>query len=208
LHRDIKPGNILLDGDFNPKLADFGLSLITSKKGATVVALSGGSRGYMDPNLQKDGELEQNPMSDVYSFGILLLEIACMVAIQVSGKTKEGDPERKSKEQIWDLYCRSAEPEVEAAADPKLHGVFNRTEMERVVLLGLRCSHLDEKQRPSMEDAMKFLEDGSATAQGEVGYSASCSVNDEDEAPMMPHGAGSSSYIRTLSCGIESGVAT
>ncbi|KAK1603352.1 hypothetical protein QYE76_016500 [Lolium multiflorum] len=196
LHRDIKPGNILLDDHFNAKLADFGLSLITSKKRATAVAYSEGSRGYMDPQLQKHGVLvEHNRKSDVYSFGILLLEIACIIAIEATGKKKGENPERKSRGEIWELYNRSAEPQVEAAADPKLRGVFDRKQMERVVVLGLACSQIEETQRPSMEDAMKFLEDGQdlpATTQEEVGYSASCSVNGEDEAPMMPHGAGSS----------------
>ncbi|KAK1670261.1 hypothetical protein QYE76_058420 [Lolium multiflorum] len=196
LHRDIKPGNILLDDHFNAKLADFGLSLITSKKRATAVAYSEGANGYMDPQLKKFGVLmEHNRKSDVYSFGILLLEIACIIAVDAIGKSKGENPERKSREDIWELYNRSPEPQVEAAADPKLRGVFDRKQMERVVVLGLACSQLEETQRPSMEDAMKFLEDGQdlpATTQGEVGYSAPCSVNGEDEAPMIPHGAGSS----------------
>ncbi|CAM0885694.1 unnamed protein product [Alopecurus aequalis] len=160
LHRDIKPGNILLDDHFNAKVGDFGLSLITSKNTATAVTISVGSIGYMDPKLQKYGQVEYNRKSDVYSFGVLLLEIACMVAVQNQWKNKRVNPWRKSREEIWELYSRSTEPEVDAAADPKLGGVFHRKQMERVVVLGLMCSHPQETQRPCMEDAMKYLEDG------------------------------------------------
>jgi hypothetical protein len=46
------------------------------------------------------------------------------------------------------------------AADEKLNGAFDETQMERVIVLGLKCSDPQGKQRPVMLDAMKFLEDG------------------------------------------------
>ncbi|CAM0902373.1 unnamed protein product [Alopecurus aequalis] len=148
LHRDIKPENILLDNNFNAKLADFGISRIASQKNTTLVTTAIGTVGYMDPQCIKHGEVEFNRKSDVYSFGIVLLEIACTC---------------KSREQVWDLYrLNAANPEVmsEAAADSKLGGVFDKKQMERVILLGLKCSHPDGEHRPYMGDAMKFLEDG------------------------------------------------
>jgi serine/threonine protein kinase len=149
LHRDIKPGNILLDDDFNAKLGDFGLSRTASQNNTMVLTRAMGSDGYMDPLCRKHGNVEFHRTSDVYSFGIVLLEIACT---------------DKSSEQVRDMFRGNAAaglPEVmKDAADGRLHGVFDRTQMERVIILGLKCSHLDEKQRPSMVDAMKFLEDG------------------------------------------------
>uniref|UniRef100_A0ACD5TS09 Uncharacterized protein n=1 Tax=Avena sativa TaxID=4498 RepID=A0ACD5TS09_AVESA len=145
LHRDIKPGNILLDYDFNAKLADFGLSKIVASKKITVVYTTAiGTVGYMDPKCMKDGKVQFNRKSDVYSFGILLLEIAS----------------RNTREQVMELYRSSAEPRMVEVADEKLDGVFDKTQMERVIVLGLTCSQPDEKQRPYMKDAMKFLEDG------------------------------------------------
>ncbi|KAF2932698.1 hypothetical protein DAI22_04g017300 [Oryza sativa Japonica Group] len=116
LDRDIKPGNIVLDDNFNTKLADF----------------------------VQDGKVSFNRSSDVYSFGIALLEVACA---------------RRHREQIWDLY-RSGGDVVEAA-DSRLAIGGNgteRREMERVIMLGLWCSAFETKHRPSMRQAMDVLE--------------------------------------------------
>ncbi|XBH59317.1 hypothetical protein VPH35_080604 [Triticum aestivum] len=180
LHRDIKPGNILLDEYFNAKLGDFGLSMITSKNRATVVTTAVGSVGYMDPQLMKHGVVEFNRKSDVYSFGIVLLKIACT---------------NKSREEVWQMRGGSEQQvQVDGVVDDRLR-FFDRTEMERVVVLGLKCSHSEEAQRPSMQDAMKFLEDGQEfppTTQGDDSYGVPCTVN--EEAPMMTHGDVSSCY--------------
>jgi hypothetical protein len=128
----------------------------------------------------KHGNVEFNRKSDIYSFGIVLLEIACT---------------KKSREEVWQMRGGSAQQvQVDVVVDARLH-FFDRTEMERVVVLGLKCSHPEEAQRPSMEDAMKFLEDGKElpdTTQGVDGYSASCTVN--EEAPIMPQGNISACY--------------
>ncbi|KAM0921120.1 hypothetical protein ACQ4PT_007022 [Festuca glaucescens] len=83
LHRDIKPSNILLDNDFSAKLADFGLSRIASESNATILTAAIGTLWYMDPECMKDGKVNFNRSSDVYSFGIVVLEIAC------TGKQRE-----------------------------------------------------------------------------------------------------------------------
>ena len=145
LHRDIKPSNILLDDEYKPKLADFGLSRIANHNSTTLPTLAIGTEGYIDPECRKNGLVNFHRCSDVYSFGIVLLNIACT---------------DKTREQVWELYNRSAEPQVDAAADSKLGGVFDRKEMKRVVDLGLRCSDPEGYKRPSMRDAKKFLEQG------------------------------------------------
>jgi len=53
LHRDIKPGNILLDNNFNAKLADFGLSRIVDPDSSRVLTNPVGTEGYIDPLCRK-----------------------------------------------------------------------------------------------------------------------------------------------------------
>ncbi|XBI97571.1 hypothetical protein VPH35_017912 [Triticum aestivum] len=142
LHRDIKPSNILLDNNFNAKLADFGLSRIGNQDNATLLTAAIGTEGYIDPECRKMGKVKFYPSSDVYSFGIVLLDIVCT---------------GKSREQVWELYIKG---KVVEAADGRLHGGddLDKRQMQRVAILGLWCSLRDSSMRPTVRKAMEVLE--------------------------------------------------
>lgn len=70
IHRDIKPGNILLDGEGNALLSDFGLVMLDDSSLSLTGSLLVGTPAYMAPE-QVMGE-NVNPASDQYSLGIVL----------------------------------------------------------------------------------------------------------------------------------------
>lgn len=69
----LQPTNILLGANFEAKLSDFGLSKVINEGESPVISEVRGTFGYMDPEYQSNHHV--NPSSDVYSFGIVLLQI-------------------------------------------------------------------------------------------------------------------------------------
>ncbi|CAN6244250.1 unnamed protein product [Urochloa humidicola] len=148
LHRDVKSSNVLLDGEFNARLGDFGLARLVSHGGLPHTTQPAGTLGYLAPEYAHSGVATER--SDVYSFGVLALEVA----------TGRRPTERRINvvDWVWVLWGRRR---LIDAADQRLQGRFVAEEMRRVLLVGLSCVHPDCRKRPGMRRVVKML-DGTA----------------------------------------------
>jgi serine/threonine protein kinase len=72
IHRDVKPGNVLLDGYGNTHITDFGIARLTDRTSITATGLVIGTAAYLAPE-QVKGEAV-GPATDVYALGLVLLE--------------------------------------------------------------------------------------------------------------------------------------
>ncbi|XP_062223339.1 L-type lectin-domain containing receptor kinase S.7-like [Phragmites australis] len=148
LHRDVKSSNVLLDGEFNARLGDFGLARLVSHGGLPLTTQPAGTLGYLAPEYVHSGVATER--SDVYSFGVLALEVA----------TGRRPTERGVSviDWVWVLWGRRR---LVDAADQRLQGRFVGEEMRRVLLVGLSCVHPDCRKRPGMRRVVRML-DGTA----------------------------------------------
>ena len=153
LHCDVKPQNILLDSDYQPKVSDFGLSRPLKRGNCTVSSRFSrmrGTRGYMAPEWVFN--LPITSKVDVYSYGIVLLEI-------VTGKspTVEMEHQRLVIQVREKMKKEAVDSVIEMIIDPKLEGKYDRAKMEILVMVALNCVNEDRETRPSMKQVVEML---------------------------------------------------
>ncbi|KAL6847765.1 hypothetical protein ACP4OV_021893 [Aristida adscensionis] len=151
LHFDIKPHNILLDYNFNPKISDFGLAKLCARDQSIVTLTAArGTMGYIAPELYSRNFGEISYKSDVYSFGMLVLEM-------VSGR-RNSDPSIQNQNEVylpeW-IYER-----VITGQDLVLHRQITEDGKEiarQLVIVALWCIQWNPKNRPSMTKVVNML---------------------------------------------------
>eukprot|EP00850_Spirogloea_muscicola_P008401 SM000044S16048 [mRNA] locus=s44:751622:759155:+ [translate_table: standard] len=146
IHRDIKSTNILLDDNFVAKVGDSGLSRIGPGLGNSIVS-SGvrGSVGYFDPKYLF--RLQLTEKSDMYSFGIVLLEVICAKA-PINTKIPNQLTLVESAQNLMKHRMLDQMP------DTKMAGTYQWASMKKVVELALKCVSYDSSDRPPMSDVL------------------------------------------------------
>ncbi|CAI7780222.1 unnamed protein product, partial [Closterium sp. NIES-54] len=171
VHRDIKPGNILLDKSMQAKLSDFGL-LRMSESSTVKSTRVMGTPGYVDPTYAQTRKA--TTAADVYSFGILILELlTCKKAVfPVNNRpvhlrdwvSQQLHPDAHSAKLDDPAAILPIDPPPELPAstdlleviDPRL--AMNQSAALRLLRLALSCTTLSLASRPSMMKLVLELE--------------------------------------------------
>ncbi|KAK4761140.1 hypothetical protein SAY87_006033 [Trapa incisa] len=145
IHRDVKSSNILLDKDFEAHLTDFGIakSLCLTKSYTSTYIM--GTIGYIDPEYARTSRLTEK--SDVYSYGIVLLEL-------LTGR-KAVDNESNLHHLILSKVANDAVMEM---VDPEISATCKDIgSVKKVFQLALLCSKRQPTDRPTMHEVTRVL---------------------------------------------------
>ncbi|KAM0953477.1 putative protein kinase RLK-Pelle-SD-2b family [Dioscorea sansibarensis] len=183
IHCDVKPENILLDSDFEPKITDFGLAKLADRGEAySKISKVRGSRGYMAPEWALN--LPITAKVDVYSYGVVLLEL--LMGSRASDWTMEGEDreeEQVQEEPKLELFGLvrmlkgklggTEDSWIDGFVDARLVGQFNHRKATVMVEIAISCLEENRSNRPTMDSVAQMLIslDDESTSHGEHSYS-------------------------------------
>ncbi|KAF6159926.1 hypothetical protein GIB67_033010 [Kingdonia uniflora] len=150
VHQNIKSSNILLDQNMEPLVSDFGLARLLEDEDAHVTTVVAGTFGYLAPEYLQNGRATEK--SDIYSFGVLLLEL-------VTGK-RPNDPSfvKRGLNVVGWMNTLVKENQLvdivdKRCVDADVEGV------ESVLDIAVSCTDANPDDRPSMDNVLQMLEE-------------------------------------------------
>ncbi|KAL0306388.1 UNVERIFIED_CONTAM: putative serine/threonine-protein kinase PBL23 [Sesamum radiatum] len=152
IYRDFKASNILLDGNFNPRLSDFGLAKLGPVGGRPYVSTRVmGTYGYCAPEYASSGQLTTK--SDVYSFGVVFLEM--ITGRRVIDQTKPSEEQNLIE---WAQPLLKDKKKFHLMADPLLNGNYPEKALYQALAVAAMCLQEDASTRPMITDVVTALE--------------------------------------------------
>ncbi|XP_062231180.1 putative receptor protein kinase ZmPK1 [Phragmites australis] len=159
IHCNLKPENILLDQDLEPKITDFGLAKLVSRSGSNQnVSRARGTIGYIAPEWISG--LPITAMVDVYSYGVVLLELVSGTRIFDLVKGEDGKVHAMLKKFVKMLSYRLDREQplwLAEFVDFRLGGEFNYLQAKTLIKLAVSCLEEERKKRPTMESVVESL---------------------------------------------------
>ncbi|CAN6300514.1 unnamed protein product [Urochloa humidicola] len=159
IHCDVKPENILLDQNLEPKIADFGLTKLLNRGGNNQnVSRVRGTVGYMAP--EWISSLQITAKVDVYSYGVVLLEL--VLGRQVLDLAVDADEEvhtvlRELVGRLAHMLESKQSSSINEVVDCRLSGHFHDMQVRTLIRLAISCLDEERSKRPTMESVVQML---------------------------------------------------
>ncbi|XP_016899332.2 LEAF RUST 10 DISEASE-RESISTANCE LOCUS RECEPTOR-LIKE PROTEIN KINASE-like 1.2 isoform X2 [Cucumis melo] len=175
IHRDVKTTNILLDNNYNVKVADFGLSRLFPTQATHISTAPQGTPGYVDPEYHECYQLTNK--SDVFSFGVVLVEL-------ISSKPAVDITRHRHEINLWTMAINKIRnDELHDFVDTSLGFETDETVRDMICAvaeLAFRCLQSVKDTRPSMLEALEILKDIESRSSGK-GKEEDIGISHEDD---------------------------